>query len=139
MATINGNANANTLLGTSNADTIKGFGGADSLFGDAGSDTIYGGAGNDRLFGDDGDDRLFGEGGNDLLTGGRGNDRIDGGALQHGLVFRHGELDAEVVGRRARSLLDRVGDQDHARIGDAALQVGGMHAPDPSGADETDV
>jgi Ca2+-binding RTX toxin-like protein len=45
MATINGDANNNTLEGTDGADTINGLGGNDSMFGFGGNDVFDGGPG----------------------------------------------------------------------------------------------
>jgi Ca2+-binding RTX toxin-like protein len=45
--TINGTANADTLVGTSQADTINGAAGDDQIDGGAGTDTLVGGLGND--------------------------------------------------------------------------------------------
>ena len=46
-ASIDGTANADTLVGTGNADVINGLGGDDVITGGAGNDTIDGGQGND--------------------------------------------------------------------------------------------
>jgi Ca2+-binding RTX toxin-like protein len=54
-----------TLNGTANADTLVGGAGDDTLNGLAGNDTLTGGAGNDTL---------NGGAGNDIMTGGLGND-----------------------------------------------------------------
>ena len=74
MATIYGNANANTLLGTAGDDVIQGLEGNDRLYGYAGNDRLYGGPGSDTLYGGLGNDYLNGGTGADLMDGGSGND-----------------------------------------------------------------
>ncbi|WP_028467243.1 DUF4347 domain-containing protein [Nisaea denitrificans] len=90
LATLNGGADADTILGTGTADElnglagndlIRGFGGNDTLDGGADNDQISGGTGVDSLLGDTGDDTFFiasGDvaGGAETINGGAGTDII---------------------------------------------------------------
>lgn len=77
--TINGDANANTLIGLEGQDVLNGAGGDDTLSGGDNADTLNGDAGEDQLRGEQGDDQLFGGSENDMLDGGSGADTLDGG------------------------------------------------------------
>ena len=56
MATIYGNALANTLKGTAYADLLYGYASNDVLYGYGGNDTLDGGTGGDRMYGGSGND-----------------------------------------------------------------------------------
>lgn len=80
MATLTGDATANTLSGDSANDSIVGAGGNDTLIGAGGNDTIKGDAGVDQLSGGTGNDQLEGGADADVLSGGDGDDYLSGGA-----------------------------------------------------------
>jgi Ca2+-binding RTX toxin-like protein len=61
-ATLNGEADNDTIYGTDQADMIDGGSGNDWLFGAAGNDTVYGRVGNDKVFGESANDVLWGDG-----------------------------------------------------------------------------
>jgi Ca2+-binding RTX toxin-like protein len=76
--TLNGTANADTLMGGSGNDRLDGWAGNDTLSGGMGRDLLYGGSGGDILNGGIGDDVLNGGNGWDTLRGGLGNDTLTG-------------------------------------------------------------
>ncbi|WP_439134579.1 type I secretion C-terminal target domain-containing protein, partial [Pseudomaricurvus sp.] len=78
--TINGTANADSIVGSAANDAISGGAGDDVLRGAAGHDTLAGGEGDDELYGNAGLDNLSGGAGNDSLFGGADNDTLAGGA-----------------------------------------------------------
>lgn len=66
--TLNGTANADTLVGGAGDDTLNGLAGNDTLTGGAGNDTLNGGAGNDTMAGGLGNDTYVVDSASDVVT-----------------------------------------------------------------------
>ncbi len=66
--TLNGTANADTLVGGAGDDTLNGLAGNDTLTGGAGNDTLNGGAGNDSMAGGLGNDTYVVDSTSDVVT-----------------------------------------------------------------------
>lgn len=66
--TLNGTANADTLVGGAGDDTLNGLAGNDTLTGGAGNDTLNGGAGNDTMAGGLGNDTYVVDSTSDVVT-----------------------------------------------------------------------
>lgn len=88
VATLLGDAGADTIIGTpekdvivarQKGDVVRSKGGKDLICGGKGPDLLRGGKDDDRIFGEEGPDVLRGGAGDDQLVGGPGNDDLAGG------------------------------------------------------------
>lgn len=94
---LNGLPGNDEIFGRRGNDAITGGPGDDTLRGGRGNDAISGGSDNDEVLGGRGGDFLFGNAGDDLIRGGRGSDIIDGGTGQDTILYRAGDVRAQLA------------------------------------------
>ena len=141
MATINGNANNNTLQGDINGvpenDSLFGFGGNDSLFGFGGNDVLDGGTGADVINGGNGFDSVsytsstsavtvnlgLNSGGGDTLFS---IENVDGSNFDDTLIGdNNGTIGNRLRGFGGGDLLDGFSGQDRLDGGNGSDQIYG--------------